>query len=110
MQIFLIHGERNTQKLFAEKIREHFNFQIFIPDYLEEVTLKPGYELERVKHPEKATPRINWDFILADLEAKFARLQERKPALEAKAWVEQTDIRDKILELNRNLLETISEI
>ncbi|MFZ3114390.1 MAG: MBL fold metallo-hydrolase [Syntrophales bacterium] len=110
MQIFLIHGERDTQKLFAEKIREHFNFQIFIPDYLEEVTLKPGYELERVKHPEKATPRINWDFILADLEAKFARLQERKPALEAKAWVEQTDIRDKILELNRNLLETISEI
>ncbi len=110
MQVFLVHGEQSSQKLFAEKIKERFHFQVFIPDYLDEVTLKPGYELERVKHPEEARPRIDWGYVLADLEAKLAQLQARRPQLEAKAWVEQTDVRDKIMELNRSLMETISEI
>ena len=83
---------------------------MFIPDYLEEVTLKPGYALKRVVHPEKAAPRIDWGYILQDLEAKLGQLQQRQPQLEAKAWVEQTDLRDRIMELNRALMETISEI
>ncbi len=110
MQVFLIHGEQTGQKVLADIIRERFNFQVFIPDYLEEVTLKPGHELERVAHPEKAAPRIDWAYILSDLEAKLTQLQARKPQLEAKAWVEQTDLRDRLMELNRGLMETISEI
>ncbi|MCG6537711.1 MAG: MBL fold metallo-hydrolase, partial [Syntrophales bacterium LBB04] len=110
MQVFLVHGEQTAQDVLAEMIRKRFKFQHFLPDYHEEVTLKPGYELKRVEYPEKAAPRIDWGFILGDLEAKFAQLQARRAQLEAKAWVEQTDLRDKILELNRGLIETISEI
>ncbi|OPY79516.1 MAG: hypothetical protein A4E70_02096 [Syntrophus sp. PtaU1.Bin005] len=40
----------------------------------------------------------------------MAQLRQRKPQLEAKSWVEQTELRDRILELNRDLMETISEI
>lgn len=110
MQVFLVHGEKEGQKVFADLIRERFHFQVTIPDYLDEITLKPGVAVERVKHPEKAAPRINWDFIFADLESKFHHLQEKKPGLEAKSWVEQTEVRDTLLDLNRCLMETLSEI
>ena len=110
MQLFLIHGEQTAQEVLAEKIRQRFPFQVFLPDYLEEVTLKPGFELKRVAYPEKAAARIDWSYILGDLEAKLAQLQARRPQLEAKAWIEQTDIRDRLMELNRGLLETVSEI
>jgi metallo-beta-lactamase family protein len=110
MQVFLVHGEQTAQDVLAAMIRERFKFTVFLPGYLEEVTLKPGYELKRVEYPEKAAPRIDWGYVLGDLETKFAQLQARKAQLEGKTWVEQTDLRDKILELNRGLMETISEI
>jgi metallo-beta-lactamase family protein len=96
--------------VLADLIRERFKFQVFIPDYLEEVTLKPGAELKRVAYPEKAAPRIDWAYIFGELDAKMAQLQARRGQLEAKTWVEQTDIREKILELNRDMMAAISEI
>ena len=110
MQIFLVHGEPKAQELLAEKIAARFPFRVLIPDYLEEVVLEGGKPLERVEYPEKATPRIDWAYIIGDLEAKIIQLRARRAQLEAKPWVEQTDIRDRILELNRGLTETISEI
>ena len=110
MQVFLVHGEPSSQQTLANLIRERFKFQVVIPDYLEDITLKPGYELKRVAHPEKAAPRIDWNYILGDIEAKLAQLLARRTQLEAKTWLEQTDIREKVLELNRELVKTISEI
>jgi len=110
MQVFLIHGEISSQQALADMIKKRFNFPVFIPDYLEEVTLKPGEELQMVEYPEKAAPRIDWGYILGDLDAGLARLRARQAQIEAKAWVEQTDIRDKVLELNRGLMKTISGI
>ena len=110
MQLFLVHGEQTSQQVLADLIRERFKFQVFIPDYLEEVTLKPGAELKRVAYPEKAAPRIDWTYIFSELNAKMAQLQARQGQLESKTWVEQTDIREKILELNRDIMEAISEI
>ncbi|MDO9585597.1 MAG: MBL fold metallo-hydrolase [Syntrophales bacterium] len=110
MQVFLIHGELSSQESLADMIRKRFNFQVFIPGYLEEVTLKPGEELQRVEYPEKAAPRVDWGYILGDLETRLAQLRARQAQLEARTWVEQTDVRDKVLELNRELMKTISEI
>ena len=110
MQLFLVHGEQTSQQVLADLIRGRFKFQVFIPDYLEEVTLKPGAELKSVAYPEKAAPRIDWVYIFSELDAKMAQLQARRGQLEAKTWVEQTDIREKILELNRDMMEAISEI
>ncbi len=110
MQIFLVHGEPSGQQVLAGLIRERFRFSVVIPNYLEEVTLKAGQELKRIEYPEKAAPHIDWSYILGDLEAKLAQLRGRQQQLAAKNMVEQTDLRDRILELNRGLMETISEI
>jgi metallo-beta-lactamase family protein len=110
MQVFLVHGEFSAQQVLADMIRDRFGFKVLIPEYLEETTLEPGRVLKRVEYPERAAPRINWGYILQDMEARFARIKEHRTQLETKPWVEQTDLRDRLLELNRILTEINSEI
>jgi metallo-beta-lactamase family protein len=109
MQVFLIHGEFKGQQVLADMIRQRFGFLVMIPDYLEEITLKPGEALLRLKHPEKSAPKIDWSYIMSDLEARLRQLQDRKVQIEAKTWVEQSDLRDRLLEVNRLLTAIISE-
>jgi len=110
LQIFLIHGEYTAQQVLADMIKERFGFKVLIPGYLEETSLEPGRVLARVEYPEKAVPRIDWSYIIEDIGTRFARLKERKPSLESKPWLEQTELRDRLLELNRVLTEINSEI
>lgn len=110
MHLFLIHGEYTAQQELARLIKTRFGIDAAIPDYLEEVTLAPGMQLARVAYPEKAAPRIDWGFLIADLETRLAQLRERKGRAEGKAWVEQTELRDRLLEVNRNLAGIISDI
>jgi metallo-beta-lactamase family protein len=110
LQVFLIHGEYCAQKELAGLIKSRFGIEAAIPDYLEEVTLEAGRKLERVAHPEQATPKIDWDFLIADMENRLAQLKERRGQVEAKAWLEQTEIRDRLLDVNRNIAEIVSEI
>lgn len=110
MQVFLVHGEFSAQQVLADMIRDRFGFKVLIPEYLEETTLEPGRVLKRVEYPERAAPRINWGYILEDMETRFARIKEHRAQLETKPWVEQTDLRDRLLELNRILTEINSEI
>jgi metallo-beta-lactamase family protein len=110
MQVFLVHGEYAAQQVLADLIREKFGFPVLIPDYLEESILKPGMELKRIKYPEKAAPRIDWTYLMGEMEARLAQMRERRSALEARPWVEQTEIRDRLMELNRSMTEIVSEI
>jgi metallo-beta-lactamase family protein len=110
LQVFLIHGEYAAQQELAGLIRSRFGLEVSIPDYLEEVTLLAGRQLARVGHPEKASPRIDWAFIITDMENRFAQLKERQGKMEAKAWVEQTELRDRLIEVNRSIAGIISEI
>ena len=66
-------------------------------------------ELRRV-HREKAAPRIDWGFLIADMESRLAQLKERRQSVEAEAWPDQTELRDRLLEVNRGLAGIISEI
>jgi len=110
LEVFLVHGEYGAQQVLAERIRERFGYKVIIPEYLEETVLRIGEEVQRVEFPEKAAPKIDWAYLIGDMEARMAQLRQRQAQLEAKPWVEQTELRDRILELNRDLLETISEI
>jgi metallo-beta-lactamase family protein len=110
MQIFLIHGEYTGQQVLADLIRERFNYAVTIPDYLDEITLKPGEAIARVKYPEMARPRIDWAYLIDDLEAKLHQLRDRKTQLECKTWVSQTDLRDRLLDVDHHLAAVISEI
>ncbi|MCX5916282.1 MAG: MBL fold metallo-hydrolase, partial [Deltaproteobacteria bacterium] len=109
MKVILIHGEYKAQQVLAELIRKRLGCEVAIPDYLEEITLEMGKELRRVEFPEKAAPRIDWAFLLQDLEAKLAQLRGRKARLESKEWMEQVEVRDRVLELNRDLAKIVAE-
>jgi len=110
MQVFLIHGEYSAQQVLAGLIKDRFGFKVLIPEYLEETTLEPGQVLKRVEYPEKAVPIIDWNYIFEDIDARFARLKEQRSQMESKPWVEQTELRDRLLELDRVLMEINSEI
>ncbi len=110
LQVFLVHGEYAAQQVLAGMIQERFGFKVLIPDYLEEATLKKGEELQRVAYPEKAAPPIAWAHLLADMESKMAGLRRQESRLASKAWLEQTELKDRILELDRSLTAILSEI
>lgn len=110
MKIFLVHGEYGAQKALAALIQSRFGVEAAIPDYLEEATLAVERELERVFHPEEATPRIDWGFLIGDMETRLARLKERRGQVETKPWLEQTELRDRLLEVNRGITEILSEL
>jgi metallo-beta-lactamase family protein len=44
------------------------------------------------------------------METGLARLRERKARVDGKPWVEQTEIRDRLADLNRRLSAVISDI
>ena len=110
MQVFLVHGEYSAQQVLGGLVREKFGFGVSIPDYLEESTLRPGEILERVVYPEKAAPRIDWGYLLGEMDARLGQIRDREAKLKERAWVEQMEIRDRMLELNRNLTALISQI
>ena len=110
MQVFLVHGEFSAQQILAGLIQKRFGLEAIIPDHLEEITLKPRRELKRVAYPGKAAPPIDWADLLADMESKLGQLRGRKGKLESKTCVEQTELKDRFLELNRNLGEILAAI
>ncbi len=111
LQVFLIHGERKAQETLAGLIKEQFQLKVHVPWYLEECTLEPGKELEVVIAPvQVAQPRIDWDYLLAEQESRLAELRRRMEQVRARPWVDQVDVRDRLLEINSELSGLISEL
>lgn len=109
MKVFLVHGELMKQRILAKLIRERFGLDVHIPDYLEICTMVPGQPLEAVVDKEAATPRIDWNFLLGQTEAQLAHLRGRQEAIEGRPWLDQTELRDRLLEINKNLMTLVSE-
>jgi metallo-beta-lactamase family protein len=110
LQVFLVHGEYEGQKVLASLIRERFGFDVHIPDYLEECDLVPGREVTPHLEPEKAHPGIDWDYLVEDTHNRVRQLFERKERLSAMSWVHQTEIRDNLVDINGRLSRLLSEI
>ena len=71
MQVFLVHGESSAQEHLASLIREKFGLSVIIPEYLEEILLKPGAQFEEIKPPVMSVPPLNLSPLFADLKAKL---------------------------------------
>jgi len=110
LEVFLVHGEDGAMNTLAGLIRSRFGLTVHMPEYLEECTLKPGQALETVKDTEQAMPKVDWGFLLTDTEAKFQTLKERLAALQAKPWVDQVELRDKLLEVNKDIMGLVSHL
>lgn len=110
MEIFLIHGEQKARATLAELIRQKFQRKVRIPEYLEEYTLTPGQEPAVKSDAERATPRIDWAYLLDDTQDKFGRVRAKLDDIAKKPWEEQTELRQRLLEANRTLMEVLSEL
>jgi len=110
MKVFLVHGENAAQNTLAELIRTRFHFEVYIPEYLETCALKAGVEPTVSVDLDLAKPRIDWSYLLTDAEAKLALLKTRLDTVQAKPWAAQTELRDRLLEIDKDLMELVSEI
>jgi len=109
MRIYLVHGEYAVQQDFARTIHERYGFTVHIPDYLDECTLEPGGAFQMTARPELA-PRIDWDFLLEEIQGNLAQIQQRVQKLDALGHTSQVEIRGTLLDINSKLLETLSEL
>ncbi|NJB66630.1 metallo-beta-lactamase family protein [Desulfobaculum xiamenense] len=110
MKVFLVHGENSAQHTLAELITQRFGLEVHIPDYLEECSMVAGRPLEYSRDEERARPAINWDYLLAEAEAKLADVRARTDVIRDKPWVDQTELRDRLLAINKELIEFVSEV
>ncbi len=110
MEVFLIHGEPEAQEVLATLIRERMGLDVNIPSYLEEVYLAPGKAMELRPQPERAYPRIDWEYVLQENEAKLVELRARLAELEHKPWVDQSELRDRLVDVAGELAKLVSEV
>lgn len=109
-QVVLTHGENSAQKTLASLIREKFNLTVHVPEYLEELVLEPTGEVIPKVDPEKAFPTVDWDFLVNDSNNLYAEFRRRIETIEEKPWVDQIELRDQLMDINRKLVELISEL
>lgn len=112
MEVVLVHGEEKAQIILAERIREKFKLAVVVPGYLEEMTLHPGQaaRIMPAADIEKAMPHVDWELLLTDMQAKMQLVQTRKGKLPQLEWTTQIELRDKLLELNNELLRFVSQV
>lgn len=109
-QVFLVHGEFSAQQALAEQIEKRFGFQVYIPDYLEEIELlAPEQPVRLISSPKVSSP-LNWEILLRQLEERIARLRRKQKNLEQRAGAEQMELRERLQEIDRDLAKIIREI
>lgn len=109
-KVILVHGEVRALDTLSGLIKQRLGLEVHVPTYLEELTLEPGKVMVPVVDVDRASPRIDWDFLLSDSRTLYAEFQRRMELAKEKPWVAQTEIRDRFLELNRKIVELITEL
>jgi metallo-beta-lactamase family protein len=109
-KVILVHGEVRALTALSGIVHEKLGMDVHVPAYLEELTLEPGKIMVPVVDEAKAAPRIDWEFLLTDNKNLYAEFQKRMEQAKSKPWVAQTEIRDRFMEINRKIVELISEL
>jgi metallo-beta-lactamase family protein len=103
MQVFLIHGEFSAQEHLASLIREKFGLSVKIPEYLEEIVLKPGVPIEEIIPPAGVAPETKLPLLLADLKARLDEAGKNLSTL-------STEQQSKMAELLRQVAAGMEKI
>ncbi|MEE9911536.1 MAG: MBL fold metallo-hydrolase [Deltaproteobacteria bacterium] len=106
MQVFLVHGESSAQDHLASLIREKFGLTVTLPEYLEEIVLRPGAKIQEIKPPGAAVQPVNLSPILDDLKIKLDDMSDKLEKLESLSPAKQAEI----AELLRKAAQSIDEI
>lgn len=110
MQIFLVHGEFAVQEELAAEIRKKYGLAVAIPEYLEEIQLKTGAQVEIVKKPEIAAPQLDLSATLDDLKTKIERINNLKQKIQQLSPVQKDEIRELLKEAKRSFAEVESRL
>ena len=111
MQVVLVHGEEKAQQILSGLIKDQFHLSVYAPGYLEEMALAAGATPEVVVTAQpKSYAHVDWDLLLEETEGKLAKLRTRLEKAGERPWDEQVDIRDRILELNKELLSVLTQL
>ncbi len=110
MTVILVHGEDKAQKVLSGLLKERFALKVLIPSYLEEMTLAAGKEVMIQVDAAKATPRVDWELLINDTEAKVALLRARMAQLPRHEWSAQAELRDRLVEINSELLRFVAQV
>lgn len=107
-QIVLIHGEEKAQAILQGLIKERFALDSLAPDYMEELELVAGSAAVTTLHESVAHPRVDWDFLSGDIEHKWGAFKEKLATIEQRPWVEQTELRERMMRMNYELTRLIA--
>lgn len=111
MNIALIHGEPKAQEILAGLIKERFGITPRIPEYLEEATIEGAAVAEvHTASPARAKPRVDWNFLTEEMEQRVAQLRSRLAHVDEIPWEEQTELRDRLVEIERDLFHFLSRL
>jgi metallo-beta-lactamase family protein len=103
MQVFLVHGELSAQETLASLIRDKFGLSVTIPEYLEEILLKPGRQFEAIKAPVAAEVQTNLSPLLADLKTKLDDVSGKMGKFQSLSTSQQTEIADLLKQATLNI-------
>ncbi len=105
MPVFLVHGEIGAQNVLASMIRDKLGFDVTIPEYLEEITLKVGTKIEEFRQPQGAKQPINLSPLLADLKNKIGYISDQIGKIESLPASRQADVLDLLRQAKLNIDE-----
>ncbi|MEN6621850.1 MAG: MBL fold metallo-hydrolase [Smithella sp.] len=105
MQIFLVHGELTAQEQLAAAIREKYGFSVGIPEYLEEIKLETGIQVEAVGKLEEAAPEVDLDMTLDDLKVKIDQINEIRQRMQKLPLAQKVEIWELLKEADRRFAE-----
>jgi len=113
LRIVLVHGEPKAQDILAGRIREKFQLEPIVPDYLEELEIISGRvpTVQMVPaEPEMAHPSVEWEQIIKDIEAKWSLLKAKLDGAPARPWAEQTELRERMRKLHIELMRVLARL
>ena len=103
MKVVLVHGEEKAQQTLAELIRERYELEVELPQYLQTLELLPG----KAPFMEKSAPAVgdwvNWDKVFSLTEDTARQLQAAAKAAAKLPWAEQLELLERISDINERV-------
>ncbi|HUN55865.1 MAG TPA: MBL fold metallo-hydrolase [Smithella sp.] len=106
MPVFLVHGEYAAQEQLASLIKQKLGFEVKIPEYLEEIIIKAGAQIEELKQSQVTQQPIVLSPLLNDLKAKIDYINDQMGKIQSLPAARQAEV----LELLRQANSSIDEI
>lgn len=110
LKVFLTHGEEKAQNTLADLLRQRFGVCVDIPAYLEELILEPGKEPQVQLDAAIAPKKINWELLLSETDHKVTQLRAALKGVEERRWADQAELQEELLELNKRILQIMTNI